>query len=111
MSDKSDKIAQLNDAFRKVMWTSKDHTFKSRGIAALAPEDQAAIFELVRTFNDFSEENDPHGEHDFGAFDYKDERIFWKIDYYDSTLTKESTDPADATKTHRVMTIMLAQEY
>jgi hypothetical protein len=28
------------------------------------------------------EDNDPHGEHDFGAFEHEGQRIFWKIDYY-----------------------------
>jgi hypothetical protein len=26
-----------------------------------------------------TDDNDPHGEHDFGAFDHAGERIFWKI--------------------------------
>ena len=95
MNDKSVDIARLNDAFRQVMWTEKDHTFKTQGINSLAPEDQVAIFELVRTFNAFSEENDPYGEHDFGAFDYQEDRIFWKIDYYDPTFTSRSEDPSD----------------
>ena len=82
------------------------------GIAALSPDIQEAIITKVRTFDDFSEGNDPYGERDFGAFDQSCAgKIFWKIDYYDLTLTKGSEDPADPKQTRRVLTILLAEEY
>jgi len=34
----------------------------------------------VESFDSFTEDNDPHGEHDFGAFEHEAQRIFWKID-------------------------------
>jgi hypothetical protein len=62
-------------------------------------------------FDAFIEDNDPHGEHDFGAFDHAGHRIFWKIDYYDQAIEFGSEDPADPDKTMRALTIMLAEEY
>jgi hypothetical protein len=50
-------------------------------------------------------------EHDFGSFEVEGETIFFKIDYYDRTLTHHSPDPADPAVTERVITIMLADEY
>jgi hypothetical protein len=61
--------------------------------------------------DDFGHANDPHEEHDFGAFDADGYRIFFKIDYFDSTLTVHSPDPSDSNVTKRVITIMLAEEY
>ena len=65
----------------------------------------------VATFDDFNADNDPHGEHDFGSFDLAGDKFFWKIDYYDFTLEFGSDDPADPSKTTRVLTLMLAAEY
>ena len=62
-------------------------------------------------FDSFTEDNDPHGERDFGAFEHEGQRIFWKIDYYDRALTYGSENPADPQQTVRVLTIMLASEY
>ena len=84
------------------------------GIAALPPETQICIWADVAKFNSFSEDNDPHGERDFGAFTIEGvpEKIFWKIDYYaDKSCTTGSEDPADPKQTFRVLTIMLASEY
>jgi Protein of unknown function (DUF3768) len=55
--------------------------------------------------------NDPYGEHDFGVVEFDGQKIFFKIDYFDKTLTYGSPDPADPTVTERVITIMLADEY
>ena len=60
---------------------------------------------------DFTEDNDPHGEHDFGSFEMAGEKFFWKIDYFDLDLKFHSPDAANPDLTHRVLTIMLASEY
>ncbi len=104
------KIAELNDLCRKSMGF-KCRLVQTLGINALLEKDQSAIREKVELFNDFNEDNDPHGEHDFGAFVHNGEKIFWKIDYYDHDLKYGSENPSDPGQTARVLTIMLANEY
>jgi hypothetical protein len=62
-------------------------------------------------FDDFCHANDPHQEDDFGSFEAEGHVIFFKIDFYDETLSYHSPDPADPAVTRRVITIMLADEY
>jgi hypothetical protein len=103
-------IAALNDLCRKSIGRAC-RLVQTEGIRALSDADQSAIRERVETFDAFGEDNDPHGEHDFGAFEHNGMRIFWKIDYYAPDMEHGSEDPADLMKTKRVLTIMLAEEY
>lgn len=102
-------IRTLNDAFRR---TFQGGTLMlTAGIIDLGLEAQRAILMKVGAFDAFSGDNDPYNEHDFGAIDHAGNKVFWKIDYYDPTLTYGSDNPADPAKTTRVITVMLANEY
>ena len=103
------KIALLNDAFRKTLSGGK--VFLTAGVNELPDMVKAAAIQKVATFDDFNEDNDPYGEHDFGSFELCSRKFFWKIDYYDRAMEHGSEDPADPDQTTRVMTIMLASEY
>jgi len=109
MTHELQRIRRRNDEAR--MFLTDGTVFSTRGIAGMPTEDQAAILERVRTFDDFDRENDPYGEHDFGAFDYKGDRIFWKIYCYDRQMPWGSPDPTNPRVTKRIITIMLASEY
>ena len=102
-------IRALNDAFR---WTfAGGKVMMTAGIAALSIVTKSKVLEAVRMFDAFTADNDPHGEHDFGSFEVDGHKIFWKIDLYDAAMEFGSEDPADPSKTTRVLTIMLASEY
>ena len=107
----TDQIRNLNDKFRKGD-TSLGRIMMTRGVTALAGAPIVnELMSLVRGFDSFNEDNDPHGEHDFFSFTFKDKKLFAKIDYYDTNYEFGSENPADPSKTRRVLTIMLAEEY
>lgn len=109
MTPQTDKIRRLNDELRKNF--SSGTAVLTPGIAALGAEAVARIVKTVEVYDDFCHANDPNEEHDFGAFDVDRQRIFFKIDYYDESLSFHSPDPADPSVTMRIITLMLASEY
>ena len=108
MSTDTDRIRLLNDELRKHLGGGAVMT---AAIAALGPEAVHRLFQTISVFDDFCTANDPHGEHDFGIFDYEGVSVIFKIDYFDKTLTFHSPDRANPTVTERVITVMRADEY
>jgi hypothetical protein len=109
MSQDTDRIRTLNDELRQHLLGGG--AVMTPGIAALGPEAVQRLVKTIATFDDFCSANDPHGEHDFGAFDFDGSQIFFKIDYFDKSLQGHSPNPADSSVTERVITLMLAEEY
>lgn len=83
----------------------------SAGVKALGIVTVRRVLHRVATYDGFTPDSDPYGLHDYGSFFFEGHRIAWKIDYYDSTMTGGSPDPADDDRTTRVMTVMLIEEY
>lgn len=108
--DNTKRIAALNDLARTAMGVCST-LLQTSGICALDEFDQSAIREKVELFDAFTPGDDPYGERDFGSFEHGGHTIFWKIDYYDKEQQYGSEDPSDPSKTTRVLTIMLAEEY
>ena len=103
------RIRDLNDAFRRAFVGGA--VMITAGVEALPSNQRRSILAQVRTSDAFTEDNDPHGEHDFGSIDEGGVRCFWKLEYYDRATEFGSPDPADPAVTTRVLTIMLAEEY
>ena len=103
-------LAEMNDLLRTSFMTGR--VLITQGIQMLPDDLRAEVLARVRAFQDFSPDNDPRGEHDFGAMKIDGVgTVFFKIDYYDRTMSFGSDDPLDPTKTMRVLTIMLAREW
>ena len=109
MSTDQETIRRLNDELRKTLIGGLAVITPS--VAALGQESVERIVKTIALFDDFHHANDPHQEHDFGAFESEGAQLFFKIDYYDKSLASGSPDPADPAVTERVITIMLAHEY
>ena len=108
-SDSTERVRRLNDDFRRAFVGGI--VVVTAGVEALPREQRGSLLSKVRAFDAFNEDNDPHGEHDFGVVEDDEVRCFWKIDYYDREMEFMSPDPSDPAVTTRVLTIMLADEY
>lgn len=104
-----ERIRNLNDAFRSTLRGGQ--VMMTPGVNELPDCVKAEVISQVASFDRFDEDNDPHGEHDFGSFELVGRKFFWKIDYYDRKQKYGSENPADPEHTARVLTIMLASEY
>ncbi len=107
---KTQEIALLNDLCRKVPGLNGQWLI-TPGITTLPRAEQKAILGKVTNYTDFTEDNNPYGEREFGSFTHNGKKIFWKIDYYAPDMEHGSEDPADPSQTVRVLTVMLASEY
>ncbi|MBI1256564.1 MAG: DUF3768 domain-containing protein [Chloroflexi bacterium] len=109
ISPRSAEIARLNDAFRRAGpqwdWVATANLVLHGSVFL------ALAFRKVMAFDAFTPDNDPYGEHDFGAITVDGVRMFWKIDYYDPSQPWGSSNPADPNVTRRVMTVMLPEDY
>lgn len=109
MSTDTDRIRMLNDQLRRNLLAAK--AVLTPGVAALGAAAVQRLVQTIALFDDFCTANDPHGEHDFGAFDFDGVEIFFKIDYFDRDFQFHSPDPSNPAVTERVITLMLAEEY
>ena len=60
------RIARLNDQARQAMGVVCT-AVATVGFRSLPDADQSSVRELIATFDAFDDENDPHGERDFGT--------------------------------------------
>ena len=108
------RIQALNDVFRRSAsgpLLVNGQMVVTQGVLAQGEDFLARAIVAVRSFNDFDEDNDPYGEHDYGSFTLDGQKLMWKIDYYDRKCQCGSDDPSDPSRTRRVLTILLLSEY
>jgi hypothetical protein len=107
--DRTRRIRVLNDNFRCTFVGGL--VVMTQSVNELPLDTKAAVIAAVRSFDQFTSDNDPHREHDFGSFEIEGETYFFKIDYYARDMDGGSDDPTDPEKTTRVLTLMRADEY
>ena len=106
---KTARIRELNDQLRRKALGGR--VVITRGIQALGADGVRDVLIAVARFDDFSEDNDPWGEHDCAVLTAAGRRIIFKVDYFDRDLRWHSPDASDPAVTERVLTVMLAEEY
>src|SRR3954454_24458461 len=92
---KAARIRELNDQLR--CKTVGGRVVITRGIEALGAEGIRHVLAAVARFDEFTEDNDPWGEHDCAILTLNGHRVLFKIDYYDLDLhyhSPDATDPA-----------------
>ncbi|MEO9875140.1 MAG: DUF3768 domain-containing protein [Anderseniella sp.] len=104
-----DRIRALNDVLRTTGLCGR--VYLSRAVTSLDEMARQEILHAVALFDDFTDDNDPYGEHDCAIVSSDNYRVMFKIDYFDPSLSRHSEDPSDPKVTVRVLTIMFPEEY
>ncbi|CAM4256582.1 DUF3768 domain-containing protein [Palleronia rufa] len=110
-------IAQQNDAFRLRMvgrggpLAPEGRVVVTRSIADMGRDFQTEAILAVSQDKTFTEENDPYGDHCFGAVIVEGRKVWWKIDLLDLAYEYGSEDAANTAVTRRVLTIMFPEDY
>lgn len=107
-------IAHLNDRCRhgldrtaRIMVTRSCLGTFASGDGAMEIVVQARLYAAIRhhVFADAGA-----AERDRGNFEFEGTTVYFKIDYYDAAFEYGSEDPADASITQRVLTIMVRED-
>ena len=106
---RTEKIRELNDQLRTTF--TGGQIVITAGIQSLDERLRAAIISAVVEFDNWTDDLDTYGEHDFVAVEVQGHKVFAKVDYYDADLRFMSPDPSDPAVTKRILTILLASEY
>lgn len=109
MNVRTEKTRELNDELRRSLIPGT--AFMTVGVAALGIEAVERIVKAISVFDDFCNTEEVFDEHDCGILEVENRKVLFKIDYYDPTLSKHSSDPSNPQITRRVITIMLTDEY
>ena len=107
-------IASQNDQFRQERGSQRSIPGKwvlTAGVHDCGYDFIKQAVEAVAAFDSFSEDNNPYGERDFGAFTVEGKKLFWKIDCYDRSYCEGSRNRSDLSQTGRVLTILFPHEY
>jgi hypothetical protein len=107
----AERIAGLNDDFRKTFSPTLGKIRMTSGVAVLPDNEREALFEAIMAFRDFTPDNDPYGEHDFIPVEYGGVKYYAMFAYYDLEMKNRSIDPDDPSKALRIFKIMRADEW
>ncbi|WP_299654270.1 DUF3768 domain-containing protein [uncultured Jannaschia sp.] len=115
------RIAEQNDAFRRHVCLGGPWPEDMQPLAGrlditdnVLVRGQLFTNTCLRTtgfHNSFPKDADPNGIHAFGVFRICDVEVWWKLDCYDQAYERGADDPADPSRTARVLTILLPLDW
>ncbi|SEA87407.1 DUF3768 domain-containing protein [Rubrimonas cliftonensis] len=108
-------LAEQNDAFRRALGQHPAYPGQlvvTQGVMALDAPRVFRLMQAVARHAEFPEDDDPNGEHEFGAIEHDGAKWFFKIDYFENADCEYGAEePLDPARCHRVLTVMRADEY
>ena len=106
---KKETIAQKNNLLRQTFSGGK--VMLTAGVQNDSNLDK--VIDAVKNFDNFTEDNDPYGERDFGKITINGEDYFWKVDYYENSKCEFGFDFLESVEdsAFRVLTVMRSNEY
>lgn len=112
--DRTEAIARLNDRARLGLDPTVQIVFTSTCLATFGGPDSIEVMfvqaQLLAAFRVCSFAEDCP-ERNFASIMFRDHKVWLKIDCYDRDMQYGSDDPADASVTTRVVTILLPSDY
>ena len=112
--DRTEAIARLNDRARLGLDPGARVVFTRNCLAAFCDletvETVLVQARLLAAFRRCSFSPDSP-ERDFAEIEFRGKRVWLKVDYYDEAVEYGSPDPANASITTRVITIVLPEDY
>ena len=106
-------IARLNDRCRQGLDRTARILITRACLGAFADNRTAEIVaqaEILSALRGYQFRDAEADERDRGNFDYRGTTVYFRIDYYDAAMEYGSEDPADASQTPRMLTIMLRED-
>jgi len=109
----SEQLAHINDTIRMNLCKFRCNAHVegvygqlmfTRNVIDILGDKITVLLQAVGSFNEFTEDNNPHHENDFGKIDLFGNTWFWKFDYYDKDLQYFGHHA-------HVLTVMLAEDY
>ena len=100
------KIRILNDAFRQEPKAA--NVYISLEVVRLGETKLKELFSKLKSYTNFTTENDPDGDYSSGVIQLGKHKIDWGIYYWDLDGEEDSPDPSNAKVTTRILNLDFA---
>ena len=100
-------IRRLNDAMLRTFTGGR--VMLTAGVAALPDAMRIEALAAVQAFDPFDADDDPGGEHEFGAVEIGNLELYCKIEYYDRNLKFTFPDPVNTGVKNQTLLLTMSE--